>query len=165
MTQLSVATASVRGDLLGKLDAIAEAGFDGIELHEPDLIGFSGTAAEVGAHAKKLGLTVDAFFTQDDFEEFEKTGRDGTLTRFEQKLAIMSDLGATTLVLGATRCDDAFSDKEKLVAEFAELAHCVGKAGCRAALLALPWATSIRRETEAFELVEAVGSPHLGVGS
>ncbi len=163
MTHLSIATASVPGDLLGKLDAIAEAGFDGIELHELDLIGFSGTAEDVGAHAKNLGLTVDAFYTQDDFGGFEELERDAALAQFEQKLAIMADLCTKTLILNVTNADDASVDREKLVADLAELAHRAGKVGCRAALLALPWATSIRRETEAFELIEAVGSSHLGL--
>ena len=119
MTHLSIATASVPGDLLGKLDAIAEAGFDGIELHELDLIGFSGTAEDVGAHAKNLGLTVDAFYTQDDFGGFEELERDAALAQFEQKLAIMADLCTKTLILNVTNADDASVDREKLVADLA----------------------------------------------
>ena len=44
---LSIATTAVPGDLKTKLPAIAEAGFDGIELSEQELTGFDGTAKEL----------------------------------------------------------------------------------------------------------------------
>ena len=48
---LTIATTSVPGDLAAKLRAIADAGFDGIELHEPDFTGFHGDADDVRRQA------------------------------------------------------------------------------------------------------------------
>ena len=46
----SIATVSLSGTLRQKLEAIAAAGFDGIELFENDFINFNGSAAELRAH-------------------------------------------------------------------------------------------------------------------
>lgn len=164
MTHLSVATTSVPGDLSRKLEAIAAAGFSGFELNELDLTGFSGTAKEVAAQASGLGLSVDAFQPFHDFEGLKGSAREAALARLDQKLSVMQDLGARTLLVGTTTHKDASGDIEAATADLSELAERVGKAGCRAALIALPWARHTKRETEAFALVEAVNSPHLGLG-
>ena len=39
----SIATVSLSGDLQEKLDAIAAAGFDGVEIFENDLLTFDGS--------------------------------------------------------------------------------------------------------------------------
>ena len=163
MTQLCVATTSVPGDLLRKLDTIAAAGFSGFELHEPDLTGFSGSAKEVRTHAAKLGLTVDVFQPFHDLEGLKGADRAAAFARLDQKLSVMQDLGARTLLVGATTHPDATSDRETILSDLAELADRAGKAGCRAALLALPWAQHVKQETDAYTLVEAVDSPHLGL--
>ena len=48
MTQRSIATVSVSGTLDEKLQAIAEAGFDAVEIFENDLLAFNRTAARGG---------------------------------------------------------------------------------------------------------------------
>ena len=164
MTRLSVATTSVPGDLRQKLDTIAAAGFSGFALHAPDLTGFAGTAEDVRVHAQKLGLTVDVFQPFHDFEGLGGDDRDNAFARLDQKLAVMTALGAETLLVATTTRKDASADFADQTADFAELAARVGNAGCRAALVALPWSQHIRREVDAFALIEAVNSPHLGLG-
>ncbi|WP_108838041.1 bifunctional sugar phosphate isomerase/epimerase/4-hydroxyphenylpyruvate dioxygenase family protein [Tateyamaria sp. Alg231-49] len=163
MTHLSIATTSVPGDLLQKLDTMAAAGFSGVELHEPDLTSFSGSAKDVAEHASKLGLTIDVFQPFHDFEGLTGAERQAAFARLDQKLALMRDLEAKTLLVGTTTRKDASGVPVGVVADFKELAERVGKAGCRAALIALPWASQIRRELDAFAVVEAVDSPHFGL--
>ena len=163
MMGLGVATTSVPGDLAAKLDRIAAAGFTGVEIHEPDLTGFPGSASGIGKHAKSLGLRVDAFQPFHEFEGLAGDARKAALARLDQKLRLMQDLGAVTLLVGTTTHDDAAADFEAQVEDFRELADRVGKAGRRAALLALPWARFAPRETDALALVEAVDSPNLGL--
>ena len=43
----SIATVSISGTLDRKLAVIAEAGYQGVEIFENDLLGFDGTAADV----------------------------------------------------------------------------------------------------------------------
>ena len=128
MTHLSIATTSVPGDLLQKLDTIAAAGFSGVELHEPDLTGFSGSAKDVAQHASKLGLTIDVFQPFHDFEGLAGPERDAAFARLDQKLALMRDLGAKTLLVGTTTRKDASDEHDVIVEDFKELAERVGKA-------------------------------------
>ena len=163
MTRLCVATTSVAGDLLGKLERIAKAGFTGVEIHEPDLISHSGSAKDVGAHAKSLGLNIDILQPFHEFEGLSGDARNAAFRRLEQKLRLMQDLGARTLLIGATTRKDASADLDMQLADFRELSERVGQAGCKAALLALPWASNTKTELDALALVEAVDSPHFGL--
>ena len=163
MTRLSIATTSVPGDLPAKLEAIAEAGFSGAELYEPDLTGFSGTAREVAARAASVGLSIDIFQPFHDFEGLKGFEREAAFARLDQKLELMAELGAAMLLVGSTTLESSDSDPDVIDADFGELADRVGKAGFRAALIALPWAANIRTELRALEVVEAVNSPHFGL--
>ena len=57
--RLSTATVSLSGDLTGKMQASARAGFDGIELFEPDLVVAEEPPEEIRALARRLGLRLD----------------------------------------------------------------------------------------------------------
>jgi len=50
----SIATVSLSGDLQEKLDAIAAAGFDGVEIFENDLLTFDGSPEDVGKTIRTL---------------------------------------------------------------------------------------------------------------
>ena len=163
MTHLTVATTSVPGDLPTKLEAIASAGFNGVELHEPDLTGFSGTAKQIGELASSLGLSVDVFQPFHDFEGLSGESRDAAFSRLDQKLSLMSDLGAKTLLVGTTKNKAANADFDAQVADFADLVKRIEGMGIRAALLALPWAQHVTREEDALKLVEAVDSSNFGL--
>lgn len=163
MTRLSIATTNVPGDLSGKLEQIAAAGFSGVELYEPDLIGFAGSASEIGKLACSLGLDIDVLQPFHDFEGMSGETRKTAFTRLEHKLSVMEALGARTLLIGTSTHPDASSDITQVIEDFGELADRVEGAGCRAALIALPWARQITTELEAFKIVEAVDSPALGL--
>jgi 4-hydroxyphenylpyruvate dioxygenase len=64
----SIATVSLSGTLREKLEAIAAAGFDGIELFENDFIHFQGSARALRQMAQDLGLGIDLFQPFRDFE-------------------------------------------------------------------------------------------------
>ena len=57
----SIATVCLSGSLTEKLHAAAGAGFDGVELFEPDLVASPASPQEVVALADKLGLTLDLY--------------------------------------------------------------------------------------------------------
>ena len=64
----SIATVSLSGTLSEKLDAIAAAKFDGVEIFENDLITFNGTPSEVRSRVEQLGLDI---VTLQPFRDFE----------------------------------------------------------------------------------------------
>jgi 4-hydroxyphenylpyruvate dioxygenase len=51
----SIATVSLSGTLDKKLRAIAQAGFDGVEIFENDFLSFDGGPREVGQMIRELG--------------------------------------------------------------------------------------------------------------
>ena len=63
-----IATVSLGGTLREKLVAIADAGFEGIEIFETDIVAHDGPPAEVGRMARDLGLEIIAFQPFRDFE-------------------------------------------------------------------------------------------------
>ena len=65
---LSIAAVSLSGELLEKVAAISEAGFDGMELFENDLTFSATRPAELRARMSDLGLTLFALQPFRDFE-------------------------------------------------------------------------------------------------
>ena len=163
MTRLSIATTNVPGELPQKMEQIAAAGFTGIELYEPDLTGFSGSAEEVGKQARSLGLEIEVLQPFHDFEGLGGEARKAAFARLDHKLDVMQALGARTLLVGTSTHPDAASDSAQIVEDFRELADRAECAGCRAALIALPWARHVTTELQALEIVQAVDSEALGL--
>ena len=64
----SIATVSISGSLEGKIRAIAEAGFDGVEIFENDLLAFPGSPREVGRIVRDAGMQCTLFQPFRDLE-------------------------------------------------------------------------------------------------
>ena len=90
----SIATVSLSGTLRQKLEAIAAAGFNGIELFEADFINFNGTAADLGRVAADLGLSIDLYQPFRDFEAMPEPQFRRSLDRAERKFDLMQAMGA-----------------------------------------------------------------------
>ena len=59
--QRSIATVSLSGTLPEKLEAIAAAGFDGVEIFENDLLYYDGSPREVRQMCADLGIAITLF--------------------------------------------------------------------------------------------------------
>ena len=66
--QTAIATVCLSGVLNEKLEAIAAAGFKGVEMFENDLLSFNGTPADVRRMIEGLGLRTITFQPFRDFE-------------------------------------------------------------------------------------------------
>ena len=163
MTRVTLSTTSVLGDLRHRIEKISQAGFQGVELNEPDLTGNFGTAKEIGHFAYELGISIDVLKPFHDFEGLSGIEHEKACQRLEQKLALMHDLQAKTLLIGSSTCKDASNDSEKIIADMSKLAEHVHREGFRAAYIALPWAQHITKETEAYDIIKAVDHPSLGL--
>ena len=64
----SIATVCLSGGLSEKLQAIAAAGFRGVEIFENDLLSYDGTPADVAKEIADLGLSLITFQPFRDFE-------------------------------------------------------------------------------------------------
>jgi len=163
MTELSIATTSVPGDLHAKLETIAEVGFTAIELYEPDLTGFAESPVVVRRRAADLGLSIQVLQPFHNFEGLSGTARDQVFARLARKLDLMEELGAKTLLIGTSTHPGARPDIEQIQDDFRDLAERLSKRDLCAAVIALPWARNLRTEMQALEVVETVDSPHLGL--
>ncbi len=64
----SIATVCLSGGLSEKLEAIAAAGFRGVEIFENDLLSYNGSPADAAKEIGDLGLKVVTFQPFRDFE-------------------------------------------------------------------------------------------------
>src|SRR5215207_3716664 len=95
----SIATVSLSGALNEKLEAIAAAGFRGVEIFENDLLSFNGTPADVRAMVEGLGLKTITFQPFRDFEGMPESQRARIFARAERKFDVMQELGCDLLLV------------------------------------------------------------------
>lgn len=110
----SMATVCISGPLADKLHACAEAGFDGVEIFEPDLLAAPESPEEIAALAARLGLTLDLYQPMRDVEGVDDDAFRAVLRRAEAKFRLMNRLGIDLVlccsnVATATVDDDAVS--------------------------------------------------------
>lgn len=159
----SIATVSVSGTLREKLEAIAAAGFDAVEIFENDLLVFNGSARQVRALASDLGLEIALYQPFRDFEGVPDDLFRRNLERAERKFDVMEELGAPMMLVCSNVSHAALPDAARAAAQLHALAERAGKRGLRIGYEALAWGAQVRRYGEAWALIEAAAHPHLGL--
>ncbi|WP_323123390.1 bifunctional sugar phosphate isomerase/epimerase/4-hydroxyphenylpyruvate dioxygenase family protein [Burkholderia alba] len=161
--QRSIATVTLSGTLVDKLEAIQAAGFDAVEIFENDLLYFDGSPADVRRIAADLGLKIALFQPFRDFEGVPATQLARNLDRVKRKFALMHELGADRILVCSNVSPDALADDALLVDQLGALADAAHQAGVVVAYEALAWGRVVRTYGHAWRLVDAVNSPHLGL--
>ncbi|WP_129646550.1 bifunctional sugar phosphate isomerase/epimerase/4-hydroxyphenylpyruvate dioxygenase family protein [Peristeroidobacter agariperforans] len=159
----SIASVSISGRLDAKLRAIADAGFDGVELVENDLLAFDGTARDVGRMIREFGLKCTAFQRVDDFEGMSGAARAHNFNLIERKLDTMEQVGADLLIVGSNASTATSGDRQRIVADFHELAERAHARGMRIGYEALAWGRYIFDHREAWSVVKDANHPALGL--
>ena len=95
----SIATVSLSGDLREKIQAVARAGFDGLEIFENDFIAFDHSPREVGRMVREAGLVVTLFQPFRDFEGLPEPFRAKAFDRAERKFDVMQEIGADLILV------------------------------------------------------------------
>lgn len=158
-----MATVCISGTLADKLHACAEAGFDGVEIFEPDLLAAPESPEEIAALAARLGLTLDLYQPMRDVEGVDEQAFAAVLRRTEAKFRLMKRLGIDLVlccsnVATATIDDDAVSaDQLRRLGDLA-----VGY-GIRIAFEALAWGRYVDDYRRAWRIVERADHPAVGV--
>src|SRR3954454_22504767 len=106
----SIATVSLGGTLIEKLQAIAAAGFDGVEIFENDLLYFDGSPTEVRTICADLGLRVLLFQPFRDFEAAPRARMAKNFDRAESKFDVMEQLGADLMLVCSNIAPDAIGE-------------------------------------------------------
>lgn len=159
----SIATVSMSGTLSEKLDAIASAKFDGVEIFENDLLFYSGAPRDVRRHAANLGLTIDLFQPFRDCEGVSDAQFARTLERAERKFDLMGELGAPLMLVCSNVSPEAIDDDARAAAQLAELAERAARRGLKIGYEALAWGTHVNTFDRAWKIVEQGAHPHLGL--
>jgi 4-hydroxyphenylpyruvate dioxygenase len=159
----SMATVSLSGTLTDKLGAIAAAHFDGVEIFEPNLKSYGGTAREIGHYAKNLGLNIELFQPLRDFEGVSDEQLRRNLDRAEAAFDTMGDLGAPLMLVCSNTEANVSDDEERISAQLSELAERAGRRGLKIGYEALAWGTCVATFEKAFRIVERANNPHLGL--
>jgi 4-hydroxyphenylpyruvate dioxygenase len=158
----SIATVCLSGTLADKLAAAAAAGFDAVELFEPDLIAARESPAEVRRRCEELGLEIALYQPLRDFEAVPEERFAANLRRAEGKLAVTEALGADMVLVCSSVSPQAIDDDELAAAQLRELAERAGARGIRIAYEALAWGRHVRDYDHAWRIVAAADHPALG---
>jgi 4-hydroxyphenylpyruvate dioxygenase len=161
----SIATVSISGRLDTKLRAIAEAGFDGVEVFENDLLTYDGgNARDVGRVIRDLGLTCTALQPFRDFEGMPEPLRTRTFDRIERKFDVMEELGTNLLLVCSNVSPSSLADRTRIVTDFQELGERAQARGLRVAYEALAWGRHVFDHRDSWSIVRDAGHPAIGLG-
>jgi 4-hydroxyphenylpyruvate dioxygenase len=159
----AIATVCLSGTLEDKLQAAAEAGFDGLEIFEPDLIGSPLAPDAVAARARDLGLSIDLYQPLRDFEAVTADRLRRNLDRARAKFDVMRRLGTDTLLVCSNVGGGPIDDDALAAEQLASLADAAAEHGLRVAYEALAWGRHVNEYDHAWRIVQAADHPALGV--
>jgi 4-hydroxyphenylpyruvate dioxygenase len=159
----SIATVSLSGALQEKLEAIAAARFDGVEIFENDLLFCEDTPRDVARQAADLGLKIVLFQPFRDFEGVPDAMFRRNLERAERKFDLMGELGAPMMLVCSSVSPTSVNDDALAAAQLHELAERAAARGIRLAYEGLAWGAHVRTYGDVFRMVKKVNHSHFGV--
>ena len=159
----SIATVCLSGTLDQKLVAAREAGFDGVEIFEPDLVASPVSPEAIRARAGQLGLSLDLY---QPFRDFEGVGPDlleQNLRRAAAKFTLMNRLGIETMLLCSNVATARSGDEQLAAAQLRELGDLAERFGVRVAYEALAWGRFVDGYEAAARIVRLSDHDRIGV--
>ena len=159
----SIATVSIGGALDVKLRTIAAAGFDAVEIFEPDFTCFDGTARDVASMCTDLGLCICALQPFRDFEGMPEPQRKQAFRRVEKKFDLMEALGTDLLLVCSNVSPVSLGGIDRAADDFRELAERAGARGLRVGFEALAWGRHVNDYRDAWEIVRRANHSSVGI--
>ena len=159
----SIATVCVSGTLEQKIEAIATAGFDQIEIFEPDLVACPLSPREIGALVREHGMEISLY---QPFRDLEAVGDEvfaRNLERLRASAELMNELGAELLLLCSNVGTASDPRPETAVSQLRQAADVAAEFGIRIAYEALAWGTYVDDYRVAWDLVHQVDHEALGI--
>ena len=161
--QTAIATVCLSGSLDEKLEAIAGAGFKGVEIFDTDLLSFSGTMADLRSMISDLGLSVVTFQPFRDFEGMPEPQRTRNFARAERKFDVMQQLGCDLLLVCSNVSPESLGGIDRAAADLHELGERAAKRGLKIGFEALAWGRHINDYRDAWEVVRRADHPAVGL--
>jgi 4-hydroxyphenylpyruvate dioxygenase len=159
----ALATVCISGTLDDKLAAAASAGFDGVEIFEPDLVASPWSPADVRSRCADLGLSIDLYQPFRDFDDTRPEVVEANLRRAERKFDVMEQLG-TDLVLVCSSCiPTAVAEDDRIAEQLHRLAVRAAGRGMRICYEALAWGREVNTYERSWEVARRADHPALGL--
>ncbi len=159
----SIATVSLSGSLVEKLHACAAAGFDGVEIFEPDLIAGDHSPEEIRQLARRLGLSLDLYQPLRDLEGVDDTVFADNLRRAGATFATAQRLGIDTVLVCSNVATATVDSDEVSADQLRRIGEVAAGYGVRIAFEALAWGRFIDDYRRAWRVVELADHPNVGV--
>ncbi len=159
----AVATVCLSGALEDKLAAAATAGFDGVEIFEPDLVASPMSPGEVRLRCADLGLSIDLYQPFRDLDSTDAERLAANYRRAEHKFEVMRALGTDTVLVCSSVGADAVADRDVLATQLRGLAERAAERGLRLAYEALAWGRHVDTWEASFDVVRRADHPALGL--
>lgn len=158
---LFINTVLLGGSTEEKLKAASQAGFDQVELWRQDVEAASGDASDVARLLDNHRLALTDYQVLLDFDGAPDDQRESKRQEALQMLDTAVELGATTLLTPASTHQGCIADREE--EDIRWLARQAGKRGLHVAFEAMAWSTHINNTAAAWQLVQKVNEPNLGL--
>lgn len=159
----SIATVSMSGTLPEKLQAVAEAGFDGVEIFENDLLYFNGTPSDIRDMCHDLGLAIMLFQPFRDFEGGPRERLNHQLNRAERKFDLMEELGCQNILVCSSVSPALIPNDDIIASDLYLLAERAAKRNLQIGYEALAWGRHVYSYRHAWKIVQKVNHPNLGI--
>ncbi|MCC3274659.1 sugar phosphate isomerase/epimerase and 4-hydroxyphenylpyruvate domain-containing protein [Arthrobacter sp. zg-Y20] len=158
----SIATVCLSGSLEAKMRACAAAGFDGVEIFEPDLVVSPSTPEQIRALAGSLGLSLDLY---QPFRDFEGVGGEelaANMVRARAKFELMNRLGIETMLLCSNAGTATVNDDAVAAGQLSRLGDLAAGYGVKVAYEALAWGRYVNDFEHAQRIVDLARHPNIG---
>jgi 4-hydroxyphenylpyruvate dioxygenase len=159
----ALATVCLSGTLEDKLAAAAAAGFDGVEVFEPDFVASPWSAGEVRARCADLGMSIDLYQPFRDFDADDPEVLAANVRRADHKFDVMEKLGTDLLLICSSVSPHALDDDDRIAEQLHQLAGRAAERGLRLCYEALAWGRFVNTYERSWDIVRTADHPALGL--
>jgi len=160
ITKTCIATVSVPGNFREKISAISQAGFSAVELFEPDLTAFAGTARDAAMLIRDHGLEIAIL---QPFRDFEGRAGPGAFEEAERKFDLMAELGTNLVLVCSAVAAESVGDVGRIIEDFTRLGDMAAARSLYVGYEALAWGRHVRDVAQAWEIVNRCDHPNVGL--
>lgn len=159
----SIATVSLSGSLVEKLHSCAAAGFDGVEIFEPDVIASDHSPEEIRHLAQRLGLSLDLYQPLRDLEGVDEEIFADNLRRAGATFVTARRLGIDTVLVCSNVGTATIDSDEVSAGQLRRIGDLAQGYGVRIAFEALAWGRFVDDYRRAWRIVELADHPAVGI--
>src|SRR3954447_955944 len=159
----SIATVSISGALTEKLHACAAAGFDGVEIFEPDLIASDHSPEEIRSLARRLALSLDLYQPLRDIQGVDEGTFADNLRRAEATFATAHRLGIEKVLVCSNVATATVDSDEVSAGQLRRLGDLAQRYDIGVVFEALAWGRFVDRYRRSWRIVELADHPAVGL--